>query len=100
MLHTTFAVNPDPRESDLSSMSEGALLQAFPPGRAQVVRPGEGLARRVREARYGRELWSWFVILALIFLIAETVIGRWGLAETGPEGAAAPAAPGGGATRA
>jgi len=100
VLHTTFAVNPDPRESDLSSMSEAALLQAFPPGRAQVVRPGEGLARRVREARYGRELWSWFVILALIFLIAETVIGRWGLAETGPEGAAAPAAPGGGATRA
>jgi len=40
------------------------------------------------------------VILALIFLIAETVIGRWGLAETAPEGAAAEAGRAPGATRA
>jgi len=41
----------------------------------------------VREARYGRELWAWFVILALALLVAESVLGRAGL------GAMAPARP-------
>lgn len=78
----TFAVNPDPRESDLTARDAGSLAAAFPNGRAQVVRPGVDLARRVREARYGRELWAWFVVLALAFLVLESVIGRWGM-ETG-----------------
>ncbi len=78
-LRNAFAVNPDPRESDLSATPEAALVQAFPAGRAQVIHPGEGLARRVREARYGRELWSWFLALALLLLVAETVLGRWGM---------------------
>jgi hypothetical protein len=76
----TFAVNPDPRESDLEPIPESALTRAFPPGRVQIVRAGEDLARRVREARYGRELWGWFVVAALVLLVAETVIARWGMA--------------------
>jgi hypothetical protein len=79
-LRNTFAVNPDPRESDLTPIPEPMLVRAFPPGRVQVVRAGEDLARRVREARYGRELWGWFVVLALLLLAAETVIGRSGMA--------------------
>jgi hypothetical protein len=79
---THFAVNPDPRESDLAAVPEAALLRAFPPGRAQVLRVGAGLAGRVREARFGRELWTTFVALALLLLFAETVLGRWGLAAT------------------
>jgi hypothetical protein len=78
-LRATFAVNPDPRESDLASVQDAALVRAFPPGRAQIMRAGGDLARRVREARYGRELWAWFVILALACLVAETVLGRWGM---------------------
>ena len=78
-LRSTFAVNPDARESDLSEMPEEALVRAFPNGRAQVVRAGADLARRVREARYGRELWSLFIALALLLLIAESVIARWGM---------------------
>jgi hypothetical protein len=79
-VRSTFAVNPDPRESDLAAVPEAALLRAFPAGRAQVLHPGADLARRVREARYGRELWTWFVALALLLLAAESVIGRWGMA--------------------
>jgi hypothetical protein len=74
----SFAVNPDPRESDLAPAPEAALVRAFPPGRARIVPPGADLARRVREARYGRELWSWFVIAALVLLAAESVLGRAG----------------------
>ena len=79
-VRSAFAVNPDPRESDLAAIPEAALLRAFPAGRARIVQPGADLARRVREARFGRELWSWFVGLALSLLIAESVIGRLGLA--------------------
>ena len=79
----SFAVNPDPRESDLAAVPAAAVARVFPPGRAQVVHAGADLARRVREARYGRELWSWFVLLALALLVIESVVGRWGLAGTG-----------------
>jgi hypothetical protein len=82
-VRSTFAVNPDPRESDLATLPEAALLRAFPAGRAQVFQPGAGLARRVREARFGRELWSWFMGLALLLLVAESVIGRLGPASPG-----------------
>ena len=54
-------------------------MRAFPAGRARILAPGADLARRVREARYGRELWSWFVGLALALLAAESVVGRWGM---------------------
>lgn len=78
-LRGSFAVNPDPRESDLAEIPEPALLDAFPAGRATVLHPGDDLARRVREARYGRELWSLFAILALALLVAESILGRWGM---------------------
>lgn len=79
-VRSAFAVNPDVRESDLAAIPEAALVRAFPAGRAQVVQPGADLARRVREARFGLELWPWFVALALLLLVAESVIGRLGLA--------------------
>jgi len=78
-LRSSFAVNPDPRESDLEPLPEPALLAKFPNGRAAVLHPGADLARRVREARYGRELWGLFVTLALLLLIAETLLARWGM---------------------
>lgn len=79
-LRSTFAVNPDPAEADLTPMGEDDLVRMFPDGRARIMRPGADLAQRVREARFGRELWSLFVILALLLLVAESVIARWGMA--------------------
>ena len=88
-LRSSFAVNPDPRESDLEPLPEPALIAKFPAGRASVIHPGADLARRVREARYGRELWSWFVVLALLLLIAETIVARWGMGGAKPAARAA-----------
>ena len=79
----SFAVNPDPRESDLTPIPEATLTRLFPPGRVTLLRPGADLERRVREARYGRELWTWFVLLALACLVAETAIGRLGMPGPG-----------------
>ena len=78
-LRASFAVNPDPVEGDLAPMPEASLIAAFPPGRARVLRVGDDLASRVREARFGRELWPQFVALALLLLIAESILGRWGM---------------------
>ncbi|MBI5168005.1 MAG: BatA domain-containing protein [Candidatus Eisenbacteria bacterium] len=75
-LRGSFAVNPDPAESDLAAADERELMAAFPAGRATVLRAGESLANRVREARYGRELWPLFVAIALLLLAAESLIGR------------------------
>ncbi len=79
-LRTSFAVNPDPREGDLAPLPEASLVAAFPNGRARVVRVGDDLAARIRQARFGRELWPEFVIAALLLLVAESVIARWGMA--------------------
>jgi hypothetical protein len=84
-LRNTFAVNPSVQESDLAEVPEASLVRAFPPGRAQLLRPGADLARRVREARFGRELWSWFVIAALALLVAEMIIARTGMSGKMPE---------------
>jgi hypothetical protein len=86
-LRSTFAVNPDPRESDLASVPPRTLVGVFPPGRATILEPGADLARRVREARYGRELWTWFMILALLLLVTETAVARWGMMSRAPQAA-------------
>ena len=72
-------MNPEVRESDLSPSPENELLAGFPAGRARVLQPGADLARRVREARYGRELWPFFTLLALLLLVAETIVARAGM---------------------
>jgi hypothetical protein len=95
-VRATFAVNPDPRESDLAAVPEAQLTRLFPAGRARLLRPGADLARRVREARHGRELWAWFVGLALALLAAESVVGRWGMASAAGRGQPRERASGGG----
>jgi hypothetical protein len=50
----------------------------------------------VREARFGRELWSWFVIAALLLLVAETIVARWGMPGRAPTGGALESAGAGG----
>ena len=83
-LRSSFAVNPEPRESDLASASEAELLGAFPRDRARILHAGEDLARRVREARYGRELWPTFTLLALLLLVVESLVGRLGAPRRTP----------------
>ena len=78
-LRSVFAVNPDPHESDLAAVEPRTLLRAFPAGHASLLTPGADLAKRVREARYGRELWREMVLLALALLTAEMILARIGM---------------------
>jgi hypothetical protein len=83
-LRRVFAVNPDPKESDLSSLDRARLERLFPAGRVRTLEGGADLARRVREARFGRELWRECVLLALALLVAETLLGRMGMGSAAP----------------
>ena len=78
-LRASFAVNPDPREGDLTPIALTAVTSAFKADRVRVLRTGDDLAVRIREARFGRELWREFLILALLLLVAESILGRWGM---------------------
>ena len=82
-LRASFAVNAAASEGDLAPLPEAALVSAFPSGRVRLVRMGDDLAARIRQARFGRELWPEFVIAALALLVAESVIARWGMTGGG-----------------
>ena len=76
-------VTPIPRSTSPRS-PERALVSAFTAGRARVVHAGADW-RAAGEARYGRELWSWFIVIALVLLVAETIIARAGMGSRVPE---------------
>ena len=71
-----FAVNPDPREADLSLVSRQHLEQLFGPGRTRFFQPQDELRSLVLGNRYGRELWRECLALALLLLLLELWLAR------------------------
>ena len=65
-----FSVNVDSRESAHSSISE-ELLTFFPDAK---IADQENIRSTILNARYGRELWKFFLIAALIFLMLELLL--------------------------
>ena len=70
------AVNLDTRESDLSRLSPADARKRWASYQPVVLEGAVDLARRIREGRYGREIGSLLLALALACLVAETVIAR------------------------
>jgi hypothetical protein len=75
------AVNLAPEESDLRSVSkeEWNLFwqkSGFNPERVQRIGADAPLQSAIKESRYGVELWSLFVMLALACAGAEMIVGR------------------------
>lgn len=89
-------VNLDLVESDLARLGWPEARARWRSLGAQIVAPREGAHRVVREGRYGRELWREFLALALLLLVAETILARlWGgraAAASASEPGVAPAA--------
>ncbi len=71
----TFAVNVDTEESDLTIVSEEKAALLFGED-ALWLESEENLDRRILEARHGRELWKLCLVLALMLLVAESLIAR------------------------
>ncbi len=71
-----FAVNPDPREADLTPVPRERLLRLFGPERTRFIQPQDELRALVLGNRYGRELWRECLALALALLLAELWLAR------------------------
>ena len=75
-LLAAFAVNPPPRESDLSTIEPQQLEEISGARQFYLVTEGASLDRIVRESRYGRELWRVFLVAALACLLIEMLVFR------------------------
>jgi hypothetical protein len=73
---TKWAVNPDPAESDFTPMDSGELEKIVGNGNIVSIQQGQALASVVSTSRYGRELWKYFIGIALLFLIIEMMLAR------------------------
>ncbi|RMF59711.1 MAG: hypothetical protein D6748_05790 [Calditrichaeota bacterium] len=85
-LLSVFSVNPWREESQLEVWDE-ALIENIIPG-VTVLSREESLVERVKENRFGIELWKHFLIAAFILLIVEMIVARTGSKkEYAPESA-------------
>jgi hypothetical protein len=66
------AVNVDARESNLSASS----LPDKQPKSVTVVEAGQSFRTDLREAKEGREVFAFFLLLAIACLVAESILGR------------------------
>ncbi|WP_216680452.1 BatA domain-containing protein [Hymenobacter siberiensis] len=83
---TTLAFNQDRRESELAAYSAEELRQLVGPNRPNVRvveagNAGAGLAK-FRDERTGTPLWRYFLALALLALLAEALLVRFGKRAT------------------
>ena len=70
------AVNVDVRESDLRRMDLGDFESKLGLNEVQIVDDTSDIARHVREARHGKELYKLIVVLVLLLLTLELFLAR------------------------
>jgi len=73
------SVNVESKESDLISVSSDELnnyfLKSFK-NNYSLLKPNEDFISKIREARFGSELWKLFLSIALLLAIAEMFLSR------------------------
>lgn len=86
--HSVIAVNQNILESDFGSLSieetQKFLADLLPVAGAISVsgRSDFEIRSAMASISFGREIWNWFIILALAFMIAECIISKWYKTET------------------
>jgi hypothetical protein len=70
-----WAVNFNPMELKLPPLSEAAL-QAAIGGTVAFISPSVDIVEAVRQARYGSELWQYFLVAAIIAMLVEMWLSR------------------------
>lgn len=75
-----YPVNHNPVESDMKILQPAdfkAYLERLHVASAMhIIKDPERSVQEVKEARYGSELWKWFLILAFILAVTESLIAR------------------------
>ena len=70
------AVNIDPRESNLESLTREALEKHFSEMRVHFIDDHEEIGTVVTRVRRGREIWREMLLAGILMLIAEMIIAR------------------------
>ncbi len=71
------AVNPDPAESDVTTMSAEEIGDRLAAPGVEVLDGDGPLAGAIRRGRVGRELWSWLLLAGLAVFALESALARW-----------------------
>lgn len=71
-----FAVNLDPAECDLAVVDTDQLARALGTDKVNVLGDRTELAATISQFRYGKELWTLFLWLAVILIIVEILLAR------------------------
>lgn len=79
-----WAVNPDPAESTVESIEPAEMEKTLQVEHAYVIEESSEIAEILTQSRFGRELWKWFMIAALIMLILEMLLFREKAKSTSP----------------
>jgi hypothetical protein len=72
-----FSVNLAARLTDLTRLSEAEVKDIFGPFSPQFARSNEQIVRNVHDARVGREIFSWLIIVFAGLLSMEYVVSNW-----------------------
>ncbi|MEW6509603.1 MAG: BatA domain-containing protein [Bacteroidota bacterium] len=73
--------NVAPEESDLRTVSDDELarfwnIAGVTPSAVRRIAPDASAAEHIRQSRFGVELWRHFLVLAVLFALAEMAVGR------------------------
>ena len=82
-----FSVNQNAMESNLNSLTEERIAEKMESlfSSVSIVEIGSDhseLESELELASFGREIWYWFVIIAIILLLLELLVSRYYKAET------------------
>jgi hypothetical protein len=74
--HSRFVVDTPVSEVRFERVDDRTLAAAFNTVRWKQLRESENLAEAVRRDRYGKELFGWFILGALVLMAAEMAVSR------------------------
>lgn len=78
-LLSAISVNVDKRESDLTKI-DNSILEAYYenlfPDNFLTFQPDENYFEKISQARFGTELWKYFIIIVIILALIEMFIAR------------------------
>lgn len=76
LLYTSFSTQLSPKEYASNRMTNAEVLNILPSENTRWIEPEIDLVKELNTIRYGKSLWRYFLILAIIILILESLIGR------------------------
>ncbi|MGE5411542.1 MAG: BatA domain-containing protein [Clostridiales bacterium] len=75
-----FPVNANPSESDITKLTKGEfddyLKKISFKGKEYPLDVNENYTHKIQQARFGSELWRYFLLLAFVLALAEMLISR------------------------